>query len=557
MNIQDPVFIVVDLFCGAGGTTTGFEMTGGVAKVIACVNHDHKAILSHWANYPDVAHFEEDIRMLDVHRLLDVVKKAREQYPNAKLILWASLECTNFSKAKGGLARDADSRTLANNLHMRYCPGTNDYLPGKSYIQLLNPDYIDIENVVEFRDWGPDRPKLKDGKPVMVKNKHGELVQGYEPIPERKGEYFEKWKQEICSLGYETEWVEMNSADYGAYTSRNRLFGCFAKTGLPIVWPKPTHHKTGKFGLRKWNPVKHKIDFRDEGYTIFYRGSNVDIPKRQRKDLSENTLERVYAGCIKHIAGGKEAFMVKYHGGKPRTKDLDGPLTVIDTQNRHAFVSIYHGNGDNTKSMEEPAPTITAADIHAAVFIDRPFTNGGQNSSIDEPSGAIMPVPKLNVVQAQAFIDTSNYNTVPTSVDSPCPTILANRKYPYLLSLQYGGQMSSVDKPCPTILATSNKSPIYLIMTETGPAIQVYETDSDVIVRLKKFMALYGIVDIKMRMLKPEELLIIQGFPKSYRLAGTQEEQKKFIGNSVNPDTVRDWTLAKAEVIVTLQKRIA
>lgn len=543
-NLIQPTFIVVDLFCGAGGVTTGFEMTGGIVKVIACVNHDHTAILSHWANHPDVAHFEEDMRMLDVHKLLEVVKAARIKYPHAKLIIWASLECTNFSKAKGGLARDADSRTLANNLHMVYCEKTNEYVPGNSYIQLLDPDYIEIENVVEFRDWGPDRPKMdKDGNPVMVRNKHGEWVQGYEPIPERKGEYFEKWKQELCSLGYHTEWIEMNSADFGAHTSRNRLFGCFAKNGLAITWPEPTHNKTASNGLKKWKAVKEKIDFKDEGYSIFYRGSNQEIPKRQRKDLSPNTFERVYAGCIKHIAGGKKEFMIKYHGGKPRTNDTDRPLTVIDTQNRHAFVSIYHGNGDNTKSMEEPAPTITAADIHAAVFINRDFGTA-TSSSIDSPAGAIMANPKLNLIQASAFIDTSNYTNVPTSVESPCPTILANRKYPYLLSLQYGGQMSSVEKPAPTILATSNKTPIYLVITEHGPAIQVYETDSPIIVKLKEFMALYGIVDIKMRMLRPDELLRIQGFPDNYRLAGTQEEQKKFIGNSVVPHVVKAWALA-------------
>lgn len=544
-----PTFLVVDLFCGAGGVTTGFEMTNGAAKVIACINHDHTAILSHWANHPEIVHFEEDIRMVNVHDLVKVVAKYRAMYPDAKLILWASLECTNFSKAKGGLARDADSRTLANSLHKVYCPDKNEYIDGDSYIQLLKPDYIQIENVEEFSVWGPERPKIKDGSLIKVKNKHGEIVQGYEPIPESKGDYFSKWKEEICALGYNTEWTKLNSADYGAHTSRTRLFGCFAKKGLPMVWPNPTHHKTGANNLLKWLPVKHKIDFNDEGYSIFYRGRNNDIPKRQRKDLSPNTLERIYAGCIKHIAGGKKAFMAKYHGGKPRTNDLDKPLTVIDTQNRHAFVSVYHGNGDNTKSMDDPAPTITAADINAAVFIHRDFGNA-TSSSINAPAGTIMSTPKMNLVQASAFIDTANYDTVPASVEAPCPTILASRKYPYLLSLQYGGQMSSVDKPAPTILATSNKTPIYLVTTEKGHAIQVYETDSEIIVKLKEFMALYGIVDIKMRMLRVDELLKIQGFPDTYRLAGTQEEQKKFIGNSVVPQVVRAWALALHQTFI-------
>src|SRR6185503_6255711 len=103
--MTDPIFLIVDLFCGAGGTTTGFaqaELAGNkIAKVIACVNHDHKAIISHWKNHPEVKHFEEDIRTLDLAELMNDVKFQRLLYPNAKLILWASLECTNFSKAKG------------------------------------------------------------------------------------------------------------------------------------------------------------------------------------------------------------------------------------------------------------------------------------------------------------------------------------------------------------------------------------------------------------------------------------------------------------------------
>src|SRR6202000_2490151 len=111
-----PTYIVVDLFCAAGATTTGFEMADGIARVIACVNHDPKAIKSHWLNHPHVKHFNEDIRTLDLSELSALCKMARSQYPDAKLILWASLECTNFSKAKGGQARNADSRTLADHL---------------------------------------------------------------------------------------------------------------------------------------------------------------------------------------------------------------------------------------------------------------------------------------------------------------------------------------------------------------------------------------------------------------------------------------------------------
>lgn len=132
--------LYIDLFCGAGGTTTGVEQAElngqACAKVIACVNHDVNAIVSHQANHPDTLHFTEDIRTLDLTELTIHLNRMRVKYPNALVVLWASLECTNFSKAKGGRPRDADSRTLAEHLFR--------------YIEQLDPDYIQIENVEEF-----------------------------------------------------------------------------------------------------------------------------------------------------------------------------------------------------------------------------------------------------------------------------------------------------------------------------------------------------------------------------------------------------------------------
>jgi DNA (cytosine-5)-methyltransferase 1 len=85
-----------------------------------------------------VVHFEEDILVLDLTKLIKVVQEAKKRYPNAKLVLWASLECTNFSNAKGGQPRDADSRTLAWGLIR--------------YLQAIAFDYVMIENVSEFQD---------------------------------------------------------------------------------------------------------------------------------------------------------------------------------------------------------------------------------------------------------------------------------------------------------------------------------------------------------------------------------------------------------------------
>ena len=232
--------LYIDLFCGAGGTSTGVEraVIGGekCAKVIACVNHDPNAIKSHAANHPHTLHFTEDIRTLDLTQLVEHTKRQREKYPDAQLVLWASLECTNFSRAKGGQPRDADSRTLA------------DHLP--RYVEALDPSYIYIENVEEFMSWG-------------------DLDENGKPISRDEGRLYLRWVKNMCSYGYDFSHKMLNAADFGARTSRTRFFGIFAKHGLPIVFPEPTHCKGGRqdmFGtLKPWNAVRDVLDLQDEG----------------------------------------------------------------------------------------------------------------------------------------------------------------------------------------------------------------------------------------------------------------------------------------------------
>ena len=149
--------LYIDLFCGAGGTSTGVNLARvngeQCAKVVACVNHDKNAILSHAANHPETLHFTEDIRTLELSPIVEHLKKMKTLYPEAYVVLWASCECTNFSRAKGGQPRDADSRTLAEHLYR--------------YIETLNPDFIQIENVEEFMCWGD---LDENGKPVSKYN---------------------------------------------------------------------------------------------------------------------------------------------------------------------------------------------------------------------------------------------------------------------------------------------------------------------------------------------------------------------------------------------------
>ena len=539
-GLSDIELFVIDLFCGAGGLSEGVEearLNGNrCAKVVCCVNHDKNAILSHDANIPDALHFIEDIRTLELSPINTFVERIRELYPDSMIMLHASLECTNFSKAKGGQPRDADSRTLAEHLFR--------------YIDVIDPDYIQIENVEEFMSWGDMDEK---GKPISMD----------------KGRLYQKWVRNVKKYGYNFEHRILNAADFGAYTTRKRFFGIFAKKSLPIVFPEPTHCKGGRQDmfsrLEKWKPVKDVLDFSDEGTTIF-----------REKPLAEKTLERIYNGLIKFVAGGKDAFLVKYNSmnrtGKYNAPGIDEPCPVVTTQNRlgvaqvcflskqfsghpesknvsveepagtitcrdhHAFVSAHYGNGFN-RSVNEPSATVTTKDRLSLVtprFIANEYSGGGQHTSIDNICPAILTNPKQKLITCKPWIMNTSFSNIGSNIEEPAQTITANRKWHYLMNPQFNSAGGSVDNPCFTLIARMDKMPPYLVATESGQvAIEIYNNDSPMTVKIKEFMALYGIVDIKMRMLRIPELKRIMGFPEDYVLVGTQADQKKFIGNAV------------------------
>ena len=589
-GLSDIELFVIDLFCGAGGLSEGVEearLDGNrCGKVVCCVNHDKNAILSHDANIPDALHFIEDIRTLELSPISTIVERIRQLYPDAMIMLHASLECTNFSKAKGGQPRDADSRTLAEHLFR--------------YIDLIDPDYIQIENVEEFMSWGDMDEK---GKPISMD----------------KGRLYQKWVRNVKKYGYNFEHRILNAADFGAYTTRKRFFGIFAKKSLPIVFPEPTHCKGGRQDmfskLEKWKPVKEVLDFSDEGTTIF-----------REKPLAEKTLERIYAGLIKFVAGGKDAFLSRYNTVRPQDtcKSVDEPCGVLTTENRfakvqvsflskqfsghpesknvsveepagaitckdhHVFVSAYYGNGHN-HSVDLPAPTVTTKDRMALIesrfmcsynfkdtgkdinqpcptlltkdrlslvspFFMNQYSGGGQVSDINSPCPAVTTTPKQNLVTCQPWIMNTAFSNVGSSIEEPSQTITANRKWHYLMNPQFNSAGGSVDSPCFTLIARMDKMPPYLVATESGQvAIEIYDNDSPMTVKIKEFMALYGIVDIKMRMLRIPELKKIMGFPEDYVLIGTQADQKKFIGNAVEVTQARKNTEALCKVLRKLR----
>lgn len=484
--------LYIDLFCGAGGTTTGVESAriGGrkIAKVIACVNHDANAIASHAANHPSAMHFTEDIRTLDIRPLKELAERQRKRYPGAKLVLWASLECTNFSRAKGGKPRDPDSRTLAEHLYR--------------YVEMLTPDYVQIENVEEFMAWG-------------------KLDENGKPVSRLKGCDYLRWVNKMCGYGYSYSWRIINAADHGAYTSRKRYFGLFAKHGLAHNYPEATYSKQGKSGdnlfndtLRPWKAVLDVLDIQDEGENIFMR----------KRPLVENTLKRIYAGLVKFAGSGNENFTIRYNQVKPEetVKSVECPCGVLTAENRFGLVKCvflcknYSGH-DSSKSIsvKGPAGTVTAKDHHALIT----YYKHGNMTDCNRPAPAILA--KDHVAKVTYF----------------------------LLNPQYNSAGGSVDKPCFTLIAHMDKAPPYLVTTKEGTGIAVYETDSPMTVQIKQFMAAHGISEIKMRMLKVSELKAIMGFPTNYVLKGTISEQKKFIGNAVEVNMSRRLCEALAETI--------
>lgn len=543
------------------------------------------------------------------------------------------------------------------------------------YIEAINPDLVQIENVVEFMAWGPMRIKCKKkhknrSELCIIRDKETKKkVYGWEPISKKNGQEWLRWRNEIDAMGYRNEWRELNSADFGSYTSRNRLFGIFAKEGLPITWPEATHAKNPTKGntlfdsnLKKWKPVKDKLDFTDEGASIFidlypktekaaYAYLNAKRKKKKKTDndkvivvfpasvenpmygmepkavikfsdrkrfdkivaqfkknqkttdvrfyrydpYSDATNERILAGLVKFVGNGDKAFISKYYSGRPAGKvtSIDSPLgaittagtqsliepefllkynskskkgkynppsvnepcPVIPTQGRlnlvrTEFLAAYYGTGENVSSVNEPCPVIPTKDrfnlVSPEYFIDKHYGKS-QNQSINEPAGTIMPTDKHRLVEVTPFIMPTNYDNQPKSIEQPLDTITANRKYHYIVNPSHGGNCNSTDQPCPVIVARQDKAPLSLVQVIDGKyMIPIFESDSDVLVRIKMFMVAYGLVDIKMRMLRVQELKTIQGFPDDYVLQGNQNDQKKFIGNSVVPNVVKVWTEAMA-----------
>lgn len=470
------VIFVIDLFCGAGGTSEGFEQAlfndSKIATIIAGINHDLKAIYSQYVNHPDAYYSTEDIRFANLDMVKRIVAICRERWPQCPIFIWASLECTNHSNAKGGMSRDADSRTLAWHLDR--------------YIKALDPDGMWIENVKEFSEWGPLMEKvilekrvlnkkrkfvrkkitineiidpmkeqefyakaIKDGWKAyspLIKIKEGRKVIGVTktqiPIKSLKGTLYKPWKENMDKIGgFYNEQRYINCAEFGCPTNRKRLFIAFVREGWPITWPMPTHAKdVKKFpNLSPLVPVKTCLDFSVQGESIFTPG----------KISSPKTYRRILAGLIKYVAGGKEAyeFIVQRNGGNSRVISIDQPARTVTTTGgnmelvRAYFLTKYMGNNQETginagKSIEDPAPTITTQGrlglVEVEHFLGKGYsacnnTDVNKGASIHDPAPTVTTVPNLSLVSthfiAQHNTEKGDKPNSGTSIEDPAPTL--------------------------------------------------------------------------------------------------------------------------------------
>ncbi len=352
-----------DLFCGAGGSSTGLKRVAdalGVGLDLTAINHWPLAVQTHAANHPEARHVCESIDSLDPRKVTG----------GSLDLLWASPECTHHSNARGGVPMSDQSRATA------WCV--------VRWAEALRPKFVIVENVPELLSWGPLNAKGR-------------------PLASRKGELFQAWVFALKNAGYTVEWRVMNSADHGAATSRKRLFVvCRFDGGArgrgPIAWPMPTHAPTGTsplFGdLAPWRGAREIIDWQERGTSIF----------RRKKDLAPRTMERIAAGARKFWGIDLEPFLVVLRNNS-EGRSLDQPLPALTAGGEHmALVQPFmlgQQSGAEPRLVDEPTPTIATK---GAISLIEPFLvsfygSGVNVSSTREPLRTVTTKDRHGLVQ--------------------------------------------------------------------------------------------------------------------------------------------------------------
>lgn len=502
--------LVVDLFAGGGGASTGIEAAIGRHVDIA-VNHDPEAISLHTANHPQTRHFISDVFEVDP------IAVTNGQPVGA---LWASPDCKHFSKAKGGTPVSKKIRGLA-------------WVVVK-WAKAVKPRVIFLENVEEFQTWGP-------------------LGEDNRPCPERKGETFKQWVGELQALGYRVEWRELRACDYGAPTIRKRLFLVARRDGLPIVWPEATHTKPdakGKApkGLKPWRTAAECIDWSIPCPSIFER----------KKPLADATCRRIAKGLVRYVIEAGRPFIVTNTTGHPGAPVTE-PVRTITTGGHHALVTAFlakHYTGVVGSDLTDPIGTVTSVDHHSLVTASLIHMghgegkNGGKRFShglrdIEQPLNTVTASGAAAGLVTSHLVKLRN-NQFGQSVEEPIPTLTAGGGHvgevrAFLVKYySEGGQDQSLTDPAHTIPTKDRLG----LVTVTIAGEQ------------------WVIVDIGLRMLTPKELYAAQGFPSSYRFETgadgepmTKTAQVRMCGNSVSPPPAE--ALVRANYSEIAEGRIA
>ena len=420
---DQPIFVIVDLFCGAGGSSTGAEKAieelGGIME-LAAVNHWPIAVETHQLNHPTARHYVQDLDHADPEEIV----------PEGSIdILLASPECRFFSRARGGKPVNDQGR-----MH----PWTVN-----RWITSLRIRCLIVENVPEFVSWGP-------------------LLEDYKPDKTKKGLYFQEWVRSLWGLGYQVEWRMLNAADYGDATTRTRFFLQARNDNKPIRWPKATHSRTPGpdmiNNLPRWRSARDIIDWTNPGRSL------LDDPKYRKKPLSDKTKQRIARGLERF--GGPLAHLYVRLLDLPDQKPIANTRPVPNaTEDKQPFILNRNGENGFTRfhSVDNPMPTATA---RGAGYLIEPEAKliQPQNAKADSNAGTLNSGTLNSAEQdkeAEPFIGANRTGNVPRSIDDPIPPVTTAHgggNYlvepdlaPFILSQQSGGAPRALDQPIPTI----------------------------------------------------------------------------------------------------------
>jgi DNA (cytosine-5)-methyltransferase 1 len=512
---MDRMIQAVDLFCGAGGTSSGLYHACnhmGVGLNLVAINHWPRAIETHQANHPDARHICATLESID----------PRVAVPSGHLdIMVASPECTHHSVARGG--KPVNDQLRASAWHLL------------RWIELLKIDNILIENVREFRDWGPTDTHSK-------------------PIKKRKGETYQAFLSVLRSMNYTVEDRILNAADYGDPTSRHRLFIIARRGHKKITWPKAAFAENvdpNLFGdeLRPYRTAREIIDWALPGESIFKR----------KKALAPATMNRIAAGLRKYGGKNAEPFLVMMYGSSD-ARSLDRPMPTITAGGNHIglaepfLVHITHKGGDRAHSIDSPVPTITCAHRGEMALIE-PFVLGQQSCaaprSVDKPLPTIATAGAIALVEPYLIRYHGNHQGKDDGekrthgLDQPIPTLDTSNRYaliePFITIMKGQSKTRDIDSPVPTI--TTNPH-LYLcepfITKYYGTANgQSIDKPLDTITTKDRFGLVEPVADgetvydIRFRMLQPHELAAAMSFDPEYQFSGNKTDRIKQIGNAV------------------------